>query len=979
MDESYIYIGDATLPFYVKDDMVDLFKECCCCGDMMSPNELVNVLRDNKWVTFKTTTSSQGMLFNIACPREYPRKWISMRPGDVRMHAAREGQSLRELGDSIPKKRDDIVLWLDANVSSSDIIDISFRGFNILNNRRHAPHLTQDRTSVAFVVQRSPSYAIMINQERSRNAIGPSSVIVPYQEDEEYGTLLLRLADYLSEFAEQRIRPEHVTITSGQWANPRDMQLDDGSESRIIYHGWFGVTRDCPASKIKRIWYEPGIRPVDVLDIVEERTTALAESRYNSLITSDTVVLGYIGSTTKLIKFVIDRIDKRNQIHIQQYMAPGVGIYDMLKFIPSLGDWHRIETSWGSQYSIQPFLMKRVGINLQTHSWGQLISFVSDSVPPHTRVEKTRVPDEDLHEDWLYEYQKDTVKSMMAHESMQDGTTSLFATRINGLPFQEGVFRIGNTSLSVYVPINKTACLRQTYGILADEPGMGKTRQVIALIKATQVEGEDRQTLVVVPPAVILQWKTEVDSVWPGNNVYVHHGRTRRDSIEEVTEPIILSTYNMVSHNPDTFSQKRWYRVVLDESHTINPAIYRTNVLQAQHKWCVTATPEIHLKHQMMWLTRGHDWQLLTDDGSVVDRNVSWNRIVQQDMTFMFMWKMFRPIMFRKTMDTHFTFPDVKEQTVVVRHSQQEGSLYRSEVTKVCQMNQYYASMPQSIGVGPRCTMWYHHLESICNGIDSNIDFDHSVCDIVNPSRKISMGRDDDDDDVCPICISSFEKPVMTACNHFFCLECLNMAYGRDQRCPYCRTPVKPKSCYLVDMGTDEPEEEHSRKRQRTGNNDEPDTKLARVLGDVTRVLGANQRSKILIFFNSPGLLKKYQDILSREISTTRVLSVHGMMNIKRRNENISVFQKEDDECRVLLLTVKCASAGINLTRADHVFLTTPVAPKSLEDQMIGRSKRIGQRSDEIHFVRYVYDNTVESSLLKDSEHGCHMRIIRSL
>ena len=935
---------------------------------------MVNVLRDMKWVYFDGEKQIAGSTFRVTAPKEYPRKYLIINSGNVRMCAAKEGVSLQQI--QVDMGEDQALVWLDANVSSSKLEDISFRGFNFLNTNRHPPHLTQDRTAVGFVIKKSPTYAIMINQDRMRGAcVGPAAMIVAY-EDNDFIGLLNNMAEFLSGFTDQPVQPDHIMVMPEQWANRREIIVGEQYAS-VIYHGWFSLTRDCPKAVVNTILYEPGIRPTDIVDIVEQRSRSLTESRYISLVSSETVMFGYMTSSSNILKFVIDEIDKKTgQIHIQQYAQQGIGVSHYIKFVPSNKDWHRVETSWGSYYNIEPFLMSRVGIMYESSPFGRFLALVSDSAPPHVRLDDTR-GDPLPQCDWLYPYQKETVANMIKHERMEDGTVSLFATRINGLPFQEGVFRLGNGSVSVYVPIDSVSILRKTYGMLCDEPGMGKTRQILGLIKETY---DNKATIVVVLPAVMLQWKREIEEVWPECKLYIHHGKYRKSSID-TSSHIVLTTYNMVAQNMDLFSAHQWHRAVLDESHTISPAIFRSNVLNAQHKWCVTATPEIHLKQQMVWLTRGHDWHLIKEDGTGTDRHVSWNNIGQHDMTLILFWKMLRPIMFRKSIDKHFKFPSVTQETVMVRHTDQERHEYDKECTKIRQMDMYYRSFPASIGIGPRCTRWFIHLENVCNGVQSTIiDDDHSTCDIVNHTKRIPLDRmpqseRDGEEETCPICISGFQNPVMTGCNHFFCLECLNVAFGRNQKCPYCRTPIKPRSCYLVDS-CDQPE----RKRQREDDRIVPDTKMQRILEDVTRVLESNRTSKILIFFNSPALLKKYETIMSETIRDTQILSVHGLMNISKRSHNISKFQKEDTECRILLLTVKCASAGINLTRADHVLLTSPVSQASLEDQMIGRSKRIGQKSDTIKYVRYVYDDTIESRLLHHNNgQGAHINIIGTL
>ncbi|XP_058665829.1 E3 ubiquitin-protein ligase TRIM7-like [Ammospiza caudacuta] len=49
----------------------------------------------------------------------------------------------------------------------------------------------------------------------------------------------------------------------------------------------------------------------------------------------------------------------------------------------------------------------------------------------------------------------------------------------------------------------------------------------------------------------------------------------------------------------------------------------------------------------------------------------------------------------------------------------------------------------------------------------------------------------------CPVCLDVFEQPVLTACGHSFCGQCLAAVLGDPRRpaaCPQCRAPLEPGS-----------------------------------------------------------------------------------------------------------------------------------------------------------------------------------------
>ncbi len=64
-----------------------------------------------------------------------------------------------------------------------------------------------------------------------------------------------------------------------------------------------------------------------------------------------------------------------------------------------------------------------------------------------------------------------------------------------------------------------------------------------------------------------------------------------------------------------------------------------------------------------------------------------------------------------------------------------------------------------------------------------------------------------------------------------------------------------------------------------------------------------------------------------------------------------------------MLLSLKAGGVGLNLTRADHVFLLDPWWNPAVEEQAVGRAHRIGQRNP-VMLWRLVAQDTVETRIL---------------
>ncbi|KAJ2076512.1 DNA repair protein rad16 [Coemansia sp. RSA 988] len=154
-------------------------------------------------------------------------------------------------------------------------------------------------------------------------------------------------------------------------------------------------------------------------------------------------------------------------------------------------------------------------------------------------------------------------------------------------------------------------------GILADEMGMGKTLQTIALM----LINHNNPTLVVCPTVALLQWKAEIEAATDALSVFVFHGDERdklvakdRTMIKEELDKydVILTTYGIIEtayrreyhgyrrkgqllHEGSPLHSVEWYRVVLDEAHYIKDRM--TNSFRAMFSldtkktWMLTGTP----------------------------------------------------------------------------------------------------------------------------------------------------------------------------------------------------------------------------------------------------------------------------------------------------------------------------------------------------------------------------------------------------
>ncbi len=147
-------------------------------------------------------------------------------------------------------------------------------------------------------------------------------------------------------------------------------------------------------------------------------------------------------------------------------------------------------------------------------------------------------------------------------------------------------------------------------GCLADDMGVGKTPQVLALLETRRVLGETARangeappgpSLVVVPRSLIYNWKQEAARFTPRLRV-LDHSRSNREKGALCFDgyDLVLMTYGTLRRDAVALLDVRFDYVILDEAQAIkNPeseSAKAARLLKANRRLAVTGTPiENHL------------------------------------------------------------------------------------------------------------------------------------------------------------------------------------------------------------------------------------------------------------------------------------------------------------------------------------------------------------------------------------------------
>lgn len=131
-------------------------------------------------------------------------------------------------------------------------------------------------------------------------------------------------------------------------------------------------------------------------------------------------------------------------------------------------------------------------------------------------------------------------------------------------------------------------------------------------------------------------------------------------------------------------------------------------------------------------------------------------------------------------------------------------------------------------------------------------------------------------------------------------------------------------------------------------------------LEDVTYMIESalSEGHKILIFSQ----FVKHLTIVREYFEKNDMKYAYLDGSTKNRQEQVDLFQN-DESIRLFLISLKAGGLGLNLTRADYVFLLDPWWNPAIEAQAVDRAHRIGQKNT-VFTYKFITRNTVEEKIL---------------
>ncbi|KAI7904060.1 SNF2 family N-terminal domain-containing protein [Cokeromyces recurvatus] len=530
--------------------------------------------------------------------------------------------------------------------------------------------------------------------------------------------------------------------------------------------------------------------------------------------------------------------------------------------------------------------------------------------------------------------------------------------------------------------------------------------------RITVVEGEllVKATLIVCPVSLMDQWRREIEQKTnPKLKVLVFHGANRTNNPYDFAQyDVIISSYAVTATNfhencKGPISKVKFHRIILDEAHTIK----NRNTLSARgccqveatYRWCMTANPiqnkieELYSLIKFLRIRPFCEWEEFRD--TILKPMKSGNHHKAIKVTSVLMKAIAlrrskkamvdgRPILDLPARNIHMTHIDFSPDErihydFVDKRAQARLNRYIQSGTV---MKNYSSVLVLLLRLRQACLHPSLTLTEGDPGIAVNEDTQIQVAKKMKPEVVERLLRPDNpiNSVECPICMDTAENAmILKGCGHILCRECLDnfltVEVDVDKRCPHCRGEMNKQSAIPVEVFVkvhaphllkeaeddldEEAEEKKAEAKVKEFISSAKIDKMLQILDQTAT--NTNGEDKTIIFSQFTAFL----DLLDKPLKDRghKYLRYDGSMDIKHRAETVNKFF-EDPQYKVLLVSTKCGSLGLNLTCANRVILMDVWWNPALENQAIDRVHRIGQtKAVDVH--RIFINNTVEDRILE--------------
>ncbi|MDN5635490.1 MAG: DEAD/DEAH box helicase, partial [Brevibacterium sp.] len=423
-----------------------------------------------------------------------------------------------------------------------------------------------------------------------------------------------------------------------------------------------------------------------------------------------------------------------------------------------------------------------------------------------------------------------------------------------------------------------------TGALLADEMGLGKTVQAIGLLAA---RGSELPHLVVCPTSLVNNWRREFERFAPQLPVRTFHGPTRRLPADLLPGEVVLTSYTLLRSDED-LSARAWDIVVFDEAQNLkNPGTKVTRTAKSLQTHARIMLPGTPVENSLEEL-----WSIL----SIADPTILGPR------------KRFRQRFVNPIQNGRSTRAANALTELIAPH------LLRRTKSAVID------ELPPKVNTTLTCTLTPEQIALYSAAVDDA--FDHGF-----GSGFERNGR-----------VLTLLTALKQICNHPAQYEAraVTKGKGRMALAATARDTTGDETNDVTSDGTSGGTSDVTEGSYfgRSG-------KFDRACEVLSEIVANGERAIVFTQYRAMG------DLLSAGIAdylgSGPVPFLHGGMPLARRATLVHRYQTDDEAPPILILSLRAAGTGLNLTRASHVLHFDRWWNPAVEEQATARAHRIGQ------------------------------------
>lgn len=538
-------------------------------------------------------------------------------------------------------------------------------------------------------------------------------------------------------------------------------------------------------------------------------------------------------------------------------------------------------------------------------------------------------------------------------------------------------------------------------GMILDEPGLGKTIQMLSLI----VDDLSLNNLVVCSTSLIDVWLNEIKTHTNirGDQVFVYHGTKRIDKLKKASENtrIYLTSYHIVGNELEIVKNldgsqtyiwkegslfRRYFdRIVVDEAHNLKNKETKNSKavrkLRSKRKWVITATP-IHnnMDEYYFYLNFFERYDSFKDYRSVIKKNRSGVEELRKELS---------RISIRRKKENVLKLPEKFSYTVKLEFSEYEKEFYNALLTY---SEERIRALVERFNANKRMNQGSVTSNGLSSVLFTNIltfilRLRQACCHPEMVYKKMQRLRDAHDMrtatrvllehtsdfckkkvkeyksnglDECSICMDQDATYISAGvdiknsgnCNCGFtaCKTCWDRLLKKRRVCPNCRGYVQ--DIILIQANKEKPKKVVIKKPPKIES-----VKIDTLMNEIK-----NTETKLIVGSQWVEYLKIIKRRFVKEFPGEKYIMLSGDTCATKRPELIRKFRTEP-EYKVMFVSSSAASEGFTAIEAKKVILMEHWWNNARDLQLGDRIHRIGQDTN-VHVIKYMIKDTIEDKMM---------------